>query len=135
MNLIPTWPIAAGALIVGLIAGAGGMHVWKAGTIADLKVDIANLKKDQANAVAQQSQIALSDLAEASKKIKETAQSSQVDITQLNAKLEVIRRNQNAKPPPPPLPVDCKPGTERVRRLSESAAAVDEAITRSISGK
>jgi hypothetical protein len=135
MSIILSWKLAAitsaAALAVGIAAGAGGMHVWKAGQIAGLKVNIAELKQAKAEDVSVKSQQALTDLADASKKIKEAAQTGQADVSAITAKLDVIRRNQNVKPPAP-LPVDCKPGPERVRNLTDSAAAVNSAIARPV---
>jgi hypothetical protein len=134
LNLVPKWPFVAGALVLGLLGGAGGMRVWDKGTIDDLKVDLANVKSKNAQDVANASQTALKDLADASKAIKEAASTGQANFAGLNAKLDTLARKYNAKPPAP-LPVDCRPGTERVRNLSESAAAVNASIARPIPGK
>lgn len=134
MSLIPSWPTVAAGLVVGALAGASGMHVWDASTIAALKVSAANTKANDAEAISKQSQTALSDLADASKTIKEKASAGQVDVAALNTKLDTITRTlKNAKPPA--LAADCKPGTVRVRNLSDSAAAVDQAISRSVTGR
>lgn len=42
MKLIPTWPIAAGALAVGLIVGAGADHLWM-----DAKLSRTEVKYDK----------------------------------------------------------------------------------------
>lgn len=132
MSILPTWPIAAGTLVLGLLAGAAGMSWWDADEIADRDVKIAQMERDKAVTVSTQSQAALKEFIEASKQIKTAAQEGQANFSSLSSKLDVIdRRYRNAKPPAP-LPVDCKPGAERVRRLTEGAAAVDEAIARSV---
>lgn len=134
-NLVPKWPFVAGALVLGLVAGAGGMRTWDSSAIDGLQVQIAQIKAKNAESVAAQSQAALSDLATASRAIKEAASTGQAGISALSAKLDTIdRRYRNAKPPAP-LPVDCKPGVDRVRQLTDSAAAVNEAIARPVSGK
>lgn len=134
MSLIPTWPIAAGALAVGLVTGGAGAKLWYAGTIADLKVDIANIKKDNAESITQASQLALDDYKQAAEHMKDAAQGAQIDLTSVTAALAAIRRNQK-NAPPPPLPADCRPGPVRLRNLAETAAAADQAIARPVAGK
>lgn len=132
MSILPTWPIAAGALALGLLVGAAGISWWDSDEIADRDVKIAQMERDKAVVVSTQSQTALNDLIEASKQIKTASQEGQANFSSLSSKLDVIdRRYRNAKPPAP-LPVDCKPGAERVRRLAEGAASVDEAIARPV---
>lgn len=134
MSLIPTWPIAVGALVVGLAAGATGAKFWYADTIADLKLAAAETKRDEANAISQASQVALSDYKTGADLIKAAALGAQTDLSAVNAQLAAIRRNQK-NAPPPPLPADCKPGPIRLRNLAESAAAADAAIARPVPGK
>lgn len=134
MSILPTWPIAVGALVIGLVAGVSGGKLWYADTIADLKIDIANAKTDQANAISQASQVALSDLVTGAQQVKAAALGAQTDLTAVNAQLAAIRRNQK-NAPPPPLPADCKPGPVRLRNLAESAAAADAAIAGPVSRK
>lgn len=134
MSLIPTWPIAAGALVVGLAAGGFGAKLWYADTIADLKIAAAEAKTDQANAISQASQVALSDYKTAAEVITSAALGAQTDLTAVNAQLAAIRKGQK-NAPPPPLPADCKPGPVRLRNLAESAAAADSAIAGSVPRK
>lgn len=134
MSLIPTWPIAVGALVVGLVAGGTGAKFWYSGAIADLKVAAAETKRDEANAISQASQVALSDYKTGADLIKAAALGAQTDLSAVNAQLAAIRRSQK-NAPPPPLPADCKPGPIRLRNLAESAAAADAAIARPVPGK
>lgn len=134
MSLIPTWPIAAGALVVGLAAGGFGAKLWYADTIADLKIAAAETKRENAEATTQASQIALSDYITAADKIKAAATGAQTDLSAITAQLALIRRNQK-NAPPPPLPDNCRPGPVRLRNLSETAAAADAAIAGSVPGK
>lgn len=134
MSLIPTWPIAAGALVVGLAAGATGAKFWYADTIADLKIEIANMKKDNAESISQASQVALEDYKTAAEVVTAAALGAQTDLSAVNTQLAAIRRNQK-NAPPPPLPDDCKPGPVRLRNLAESAAAADKAIARPVPSK
>lgn len=128
------WSFVAGALVLGLVAGAGGMRVWDKGEIAALNLSLAQTKQKQAEDVSKASQAALADLTAATAKIKAAAEGGQTSYIALNSKLDAIdRRIKNAKPAP--LPVDCKPGVDRVRNLAESAAAVDQAIARPVSSK
>jgi len=131
MSLIPTWPIAAGALVVGLAGGGFGAKLWYADTIADLKIAAAETKRDEANAISQASQVALSDYKTAAEVIAAAALGAQTDLSAVNTQLAAIRRNQK-NAPPPPLPADCKPGPVRLRNLAESAAAADAALARPI---
>jgi hypothetical protein len=134
MSLIPTWPIAVGALVIGLGAGATGAKFWYADTIADLKIDIANMKKDNAEAISQASQVALSDYKVAADVVTAAALGAQTDLSAVNTQLAAIRRNQK-NAPPPPLPDDCRPGPVRLHNLAESAAAADRAISGSVPSK
>jgi len=134
MSLIPTWPIAAGALVIGLAAGGFGAKLWYAGTIANLKIAAAETKRDEANAISQASQVALSDYKTAAEVIAAAALGAQTDLSAVNTQLAAIRRNQK-NAPPPPLPADCKPGPVRLRNLAESAAAADGAIARPVPRK
>lgn len=133
-NLVPKWPFVAGALVVGMVVGAGSVHVWDKGEIAALNLSLAQLKQKQAEDVSKASQAALADLTAAAGKIKAAAESGNVDVSALGAKLDALNRSyKNAKAPA--LPVDCRPGVVRVRNLAESAAAVDQAIARPVPGK
>lgn len=134
MSLIPTWPIAAGALVVGIATGGFAAKLWYADTVADLKIAAAETKRDEANAISQASQVALSDLVAGAQQIKAAALGAQTDLTAVNAQLAAIRKGQK-NAPPPPLPADCKPGPVRLRNLAESAAAADQAISRPVPGK
>lgn len=135
MALVPKWPFVVAALVIGVGVGAAGMSWWDADEIADRDVRIAELERDAAVVLANQSQAALSDLETAARAIKESAAAAQVSNTSVLTKLDTIdRRFRNAKPPAP-LPADCRPGTERVRRLTEGAAAVNQAIARPVPGQ
>ena len=134
MSLIPTWPIAAGALVAGLVAGGFGAKLWYADTIADLKITAAETKRDEANAISQASQVALADYKVAAEVIAAAALGAQTDLSAVNTQLAAIRRNQK-NAPPPPLPADCKPGPVRLRNLAESAAAADAALARPVPRK
>lgn len=134
MSLIPTWPIAVGALAVGLVAGGTGAKFWYADTIADQKIEIANMKRLDAEAISQASQVALSDYKVAADVITAAALGAQTDLSAVNTQLSAIRRNQK-NAPPPPLPADCRPGPVRLRNLADTAAAADKAIARPVSGK
>lgn len=134
MSLIPTWPFVAGALVIGIGAGGFGAKLWYADTIADLKIDAANAKTDEANSISQASQVALSDYKVAAEVITAAALGAQNDLTAVRADMATIRRNQK-NAPPPPLPADCKPGPVRLRNLAETAAAADKAIARPVPGR
>lgn len=120
---------AAGAALLALAFSAGwGINGWR------LHAKVADLKTDAANTAAQQAEVALSDLTEASNRIKQAAAGAQVDMSGLSLKLTSIdRRLKNA--PPAPLPPDCRPGPVRLRVLTEAAGAVDQAIARPDTGR
>lgn len=134
MSLIPTWPIAVGALVIGMAAGGTGAKLWYAGSIADLKIEIANMKVSDAVAISQASQVALSDYKLAADGIAASAIGAKTDLSAINTKLTAIQRNQK-NAPPPALPSDCRPGAIRLRNLAESAAAIDQAIARPVPSK
>lgn len=127
MSLIPTWPIAVGALAVGLAGGAALDH-----TIMSSKID--RMKLDNAEAISKASQAALADYKAAAEVVTEAALGARTDLTAVNAQLAAIRKGQK-NVPLPPLPVDCRPGPVRLRNLAETAAAADRAIAGSVPGK
>lgn len=134
MSLVPTWPIAAICLAVGVAAGAAGSTWWHSDTINDLELKISRMERDAAVGVSIQYKQAADNLVAASQKVSAAASEGSTDIATLNAKLDTINRSiKNAKPVP--LPADCRPGPVRVRNLTESAAAVDAAIAGSVPRK
>lgn len=118
----PLVMLVAGVLIAATAGGAG----WTAnGWRKD--AEIATLQKRQSDDVAKRSQAALDDIAGAAKHIKTQAESAQIDVSAVDAKLSALHKEfKNAKPAP--LPVDCRPDAVRVRKLSAAANAVTEAI-------
>lgn len=134
MNITPNWTFSAGLLVIGICGGAFVTYGIMEGRIHDRDLTIANMKTTAAVDVSKQSQEALANLTAATRIVKDAAQTGQVDISTLSAKLDTMNRKYNAKPPAP-LPVDCKPGTQRVQQLTEGAAAVDQALSRPVSVK
>lgn len=43
MSILPTWPIAAGALVIGLAVGAGADRLWMAPKVAKITKDYTDL--------------------------------------------------------------------------------------------
>jgi hypothetical protein len=127
MSLIPTWPFVVGALVLGAAGGAALDN-----TIMSSKID--KIKLANAEAISQASQKALTDYQTGAELIKASATAAQTDLTTINKQLAVIRKEQK-NVPPPPLPVDCKPGAVRLRNLAETAAAADNAIARPVPSK
>ena len=116
-------------LSVALAFGAGWVaNGWR------LHATISDMKRADAEAISQVSQVALSDFQLVANSINASAGGAQVDLTSINAKLAQIQRTQK-NAPPPALPADCKPGPVRLRNLSETAAAADHAISRSTSSR
>lgn len=134
MSLIPTWPIAVGALAVGLVAGGTGAKLWYADTIADLKVEIAEAKTTTAKNEAADANKALEDYKVAAEVVTAAALGAQTDLIAVRSDMAIIRRNQK-NAPLPALPADCRPGPVRLHNLSETAAAANKSIARPVSSK
>jgi hypothetical protein len=125
----PVALLGAAALALAIGFGAGWQVQGWRGAAA-----LAEVKLDNAEAITGASVVALADYQLAAKTIKEAAAGAQVDNTAILGQLAVIKRNYaNAKPAP--LPPDCRPGPDRLRYLSETAAAANAAIARPVSGK
>lgn len=127
MNLTDLIPPQYKAIAIGIVAaivlagafGAGwAVNGWRK------DAEITDLKRENAVADAKQSQAALADLAAASRRIKDAADSANIDVSALGRKLDAISKEQkNVKP----LPVDCRLDPIRLRNLAEAAAAVNQA--------
>jgi len=117
------WPVLATAAAVLLATGAGAG--WTAqGWRKD--AEIAGIEKARAEDKASQADNALADLTAASSKVKAAADGAQIDIDALGAKLDAIHKDfRNAKPPA--LPADCRLDPIRLRKLTNTASAVNEA--------
>lgn len=113
--------LAIGIAVAAVIAVAFGAGCAVTGWRKD--ADIADLKREKAEAEAKESQQAFSNLAAAIKRIKDVADSANIDVSALGRKLDAISKEQkNVKP----LPVDCRLDPDRLRNLAEAAAAVNE---------
>lgn len=134
MSLIPTWPIAVGALAIGLASGATGAKLWYADTVADLKVEIATMKATTAKSEATDARTALAHYKTAAEVVTAAALGAKTDLTSVRSDVAIIRRNQK-NAPPPALPDNCRPGPVRLRNLAENAAAIDSAISRPVPRK
>ena len=134
MSLIPTWPIAVGALAIGLATGATGAKLWYADTIADLKIDIANMKAATAKNEANDARTALADYKAAAEVVTAAALGAQTDMTAMRSDLATLRKNQK-NAPPPALPDDCRPGPVRLRNLAEITAAANKSLARPVPSK
>lgn len=119
----------AAAVMLALAFAAGwAINGWR------LHSEVADLKTTAATVRAVGAEQAVTDLTAAAEVVKEAAIGNRTDNAAMAAKLDTIeRRIKNA--PPPPLPVGCKPGPDRLRNLSEAAAAIDAAIARSVPGR
>jgi hypothetical protein len=112
--------------LAGLAMGTGTGWVvngWRLGH------DLAELQAAHADERANQAQAALQDLAEATKKINDAAAGAQADVSVLNSKLDLMRKEfKHAKPAP--LPVDCRADAVRMRDLRAAADAANQAAAR-----
>lgn len=120
---IKAWVLAVAGVLALAIGGGIGWSVngWR------LNAEMASIKADRATDQAKQAQTALSDLADASKKIHDAAENAQTDLSGINTQLQHIREDfKNAKAAP--LPIDCRPDAVRVRELSDASRTVDQAI-------
>lgn len=118
-----------GAGVLG--AALSGSGVWY---LQGLRSDAAieRLKAEYAGEKATAASTALLDLEGSIKRIADSALASADDITALNTRLTAIRKElKNVKP----LPVDCKPDTDRVRHLESAIDATNQTATRRESGK
>lgn len=52
MSLVPTWPIAVGTLVIGLLAGAGADHLWMNHEVAAAEKRYDDLKSNHETALA-----------------------------------------------------------------------------------
>lgn len=52
MSLVPTWPIAVGTLVIGLLAGAGTDHLWMNHEVAAAEKRYDDLKSNHETALA-----------------------------------------------------------------------------------
>lgn len=107
------------AVGVAVAFGAGfAVQGWRLGA------QIAELKASRANEIAAQSQAALNDLSDASKKINQAANDYASIETTLGKKMDQLRKDfKDAKP----LPPDCRPDSVRVRNLDAAIDAANEA--------
>jgi hypothetical protein len=117
---------AEGAALLALAFSAGWIsNGWR------LHTEIAEMKTTAATERADSAGTALANLTEAATIIRDQATRAGTDVTALKGQLATIQKEiKNANP----LPADCKPDAQRVRRLAASAGAVDAAITRQRSG-
>lgn len=125
MNPLSINPLAllGGALAAVAIGFGSGWAAngWRLGA------EISAIKAERATDRADQAQAALTDLAEASKKINDAAGGAQADISSLGVKLDQIQKDfKNAKPTP--LPPGCRPDAVRVRSLAAAVDATNAAI-------
>ena len=85
MSLVPTWPIAVGALILGLVAGYGVEH-----KLRTAEVDKINLKHERALNLSKD------ELAKANKAARDHEHADTVAFAALATKYEESRQNEKA---------------------------------------
>lgn len=127
MSIIPTWPFVVGALVIGAAGGAYVDHAVMSGRIDRMELAAAT-------AQAADSKLALENYKAAAEVVTEAALGARTDLSTIAAGMAVIRKGQK-NVPPAPLPVDCRPGPVRLRNLSETATAADNAIVGSVPGR
>lgn len=129
LTMNPGALLAGTAVALALGFGAGwSVNGWR------LHADLADEKREHAEEITKASQAALDDYKTAAGLIKAAAEGAQVDVSGLKTKIDILdRRIRNA--PPPPLPADCHPGSQRLRDLSDAAAATDKAAARPVAGR
>lgn len=114
------------AVAVAIVAGVVGWTAngWRLnGKIATIKAEYA-----QAETVAHQQ--ALQDLVTATAEIKRAADEYTTVETRTSRKIDVLRKEVGEYAKQNPLPAECRPDAIRVRKLSDSIDAANEAITR-----
>lgn len=109
------------ALVSALVSGLATWFITD--TFADAEIAAINQKhmaqeRDDATA-------ALKQFKDAAQRINDAADRAQLDLTDVNAKLDLIRKGRKNAPS---LPADCNPDGIRVRSLSDSINTTNRAI-------
>lgn len=85
MNLIPTWPIAAGALAAGLIIGAGADHLYMDAKLSREEAKYSKLVTEQTEQERQrQAQRSLDEVAARKKEQELSARAGQIEQEKVN---------------------------------------------------
>jgi len=127
MSLIPTWPIAAAALVAGIAAGGAADHVFMFAKVSGLELKIAQIEKAQSDEKAQRSEVALSDFQADAKLVHDAAISFSTTQNTLGAKMDLIRKDLKNAQAQKPLPPDCRPDDGRMRNLKSAIDAANAA--------
>jgi hypothetical protein len=121
-------PLAIGAAII-LALAIGGAGGWTAqGWRKDAAV--AASRQEQTQAIADQAQAALGDLATAADRVRKAADQYASIQTTFGAKLDQLRKDFRDVQKNAPLPADCKPDLARVRHLEAAIEAANAAAAR-----
>lgn len=113
-------------LVIAATAGATGWAIngWRLNNkLSDLKLEHA-----QAETVAHRQ--ALEDLVSASLAVKQAADEYTSVEVATSRKIDLLRKEVGQYAKEKPLPADCRPDAVRVRKLSDSIDAANEAIAR-----
>lgn len=120
------WFELGGALLVIAAIFAVGWTVqgWRK------DVEIADLKRGQAESTATQSKAALDDLISAGKTIHAAAAEFGAIQDTLGGRFDALQKELKDVQQKTPLPVDCKPGADRLRLLKAAVDAANAAAAR-----
>jgi hypothetical protein len=113
-------------IAIAATAGAAGWTIngWR------LNNAMTKLKADYAQAETKAHKQALEDLVSASLAIKQAADEYTSVEMKTSRKIDLLRKEVGQYAKEKPLPADCRPDVVRVRKLSDSIDAANEAITR-----
>lgn len=123
-------PISAPTLIVAfaiaavMFAAGWAVNGWR------LEATILNNQLSHAEAEVRDANAAIKRIDEASKQVAGAAEQYNAVSTQTTTTLNSLRKEVRQYVKARPLPTDCKPDTFRVRKLSESVDAANQAISR-----
>lgn len=80
MKLIPTWPIAVGCLVIGVVAGAGADHLWMNSEVTSAKKDYTDLVgQNQREAISRNARRALEEASARSREQELAARAGQIE--------------------------------------------------------
>ena len=119
-------PTIIAALVIGVIAFGAGWAVngWR------LQNTILENQLSHAEAEVQDANLAIKRLGEATETVTRAATEYNTVATQTTTTLNSLRKEVRQYVKARPLPTDCKPDAFRVRKLSESVDAANQAISR-----
>jgi uncharacterized protein HemX len=114
-----------------LICGAAGVCIGASSAwyVQGLRMNskVSSLQATRSDEISEQYKQAADDLVAGAKKVKESADGANVDISALNKSLNDLKKaSKNANPKP--LPDDCRLDADRLSGITEAAATANAAV-------